>query len=141
MSRILCAFLTCAAIVPAATSRATSNLTALKNPVEIRVTSPSGDAIPFHVDVRGGALLRVGADGRWHDAPGGASRTPAQFRAFPDGHGLLFTSDHGSPLHVEAWRMVDSTRHTAGEGDVLLVRAAGPAEPPEVIAAATIAPR
>jgi hypothetical protein len=141
MSRILCAFLTFAAFVPATTSRAPSYQTPLKNPVEIRVTSPSGDSIPFHVEVRGGALLRVGADGRWHDAPGGASRTPAQFRAFPDGQGLLFTSDRGGPLHVEAWRMVGSTRHTSGEGEVLLVRAAGPAEPPEVVPAAAIAPR
>ena len=85
MSRILCAFLTFVAFVPATTSRAPPKQTALKDPVEIRVTSPSGDSIPFHVEVRGGALLRVGADGRWHDAPGGASRTPVQFRAFPHG--------------------------------------------------------
>ena len=141
MSRILCAFLTFAAFVPATTSRARSNHTALKNPVEIRVTSPSGDSVSFQVEVRGGALLRVGADGRWHDAPGGASRTPAQFRAFPDGQGLLFTSEQGGPLHVEAWRVVGSTRHASGEGEVLLVRAAGPAEPPEVVLAAAITPR
>ena len=141
MSRILCAFLTFAALVPATPSRAPSNQTALKNPVEIRVTSPRGDSIPFHVEVRGGALLRVGADGRWHDAPGGTSRTPAQFRAFPDGQGLLFTSDQGGPLHVEAWRMVGSTRHSAGDGEVLLVRAAGPAEPPEVVPAVATTPR
>src|SRR5512143_1226019 len=141
MPRVFCAFLSLAAFIPATTSRAPSNQTALKNPVEIRVTSPSGDSIAFHVEVRGGALLRVGAEGRWHDAPGGASTTPAQFRAFPDAQGLLFTSDQAGPLHVEAWRTVGSTRHTPGQGEALLVRAAGPAEPPEVVPAAPSTPR
>lgn len=112
---------------------ATTSVTRAKNPVEIRVTSLTGDAVRFRLEVRGGLLMRVGPDGRWTDAPGDASVTPAQYRAAPQGEGLLFTSDNGRPLHIEAWRMVGDTQHVSADGSVLVVRVPGPRDPPEVV--------
>src|SRR2546426_6438678 len=113
MCRTLFACLAFLSFVPSMTPRGPSNRTQLKNPVEIRVTSANGESVPFHVEVLGGSLVRVGADGRWYAASGGANRTPAQFRAFPQGPGLLFTSDQGQSLHVEAWRMLGNTLHSS----------------------------
>src|SRR5881394_65273 len=107
--------------------------TSSKNPVEIRVTSAAGDAVHFRLEVRGGVLIRVGADGRWYGAPGGPGVTPAQYRAFPQGAGLVFTSDNGRPLHVEAWRTIGDTRHASADGSVLVVRVDSPRDPPEVV--------
>ena len=127
MCRTLFACLGFLSFVPSMTPRGPSNRTQLKNPVEIRVTSANGESVPFHVEVLGGSLVRVGADGRWYAASGGANRTPAQFRAFPQGPGLLFTSDQGQSLHVEAWRMLGNTLHSSLDGSALIL--AQPARP------------
>ena len=113
------------------------NTSPLKNPVEIRVMSVAGDSVRFHIEVRGGALIRVGADGRWYDDPGGTRTTPAQLRAFPQGPGLLLRSDQGQRLHVEAWRMVGNSPHVSADGTALFVRTANPRSPPQVVPADT----
>lgn len=137
MSRGLLTLGALAAIIPQTDSRVSEGSRVLKNPVEIRVTSPAGDSVPFHVDTRGAVLIQVGADGRWRDAPAGPRTTPAQLRAFPHGPGLLITSDQGQPLHVEAWRMIGSAPRASGDGTALVVRVASPRSPPEVLPAAT----
>jgi len=139
MYRTLFTFLGLLAFVPATHSRVSSNRTLLKNPIEIRVTSAHSDSVSFHVETRGGYLSRAGADGRWEPASGGT--TPAQFRAFPQGPGLLFLADSGRQIHVEAWRMFGDTRHASGDGSALVVRALGPADPPEVIPTSTVTTR
>ena len=135
MSRSPFALFVLAAVVPQTDSPASGHSRVLKNPVEIRVTSTTGVSIPFRVETRGGVLIQVGADGRWYDAPGGARTTPAQLRAFPQGPGLLLTSDNGQPLHVEAWRVVGNTQRVSADGRALVVRVASPRSPPEVVPA------
>jgi hypothetical protein len=135
MSRSLFAFLVLAAVIPQTDSLASGHARALKNPVEIRVTSAEGASLPFHVETRGGVLIHVGADGRWYDEAGGARTTPAQLRAFPQGPGLLLSSNHGQLLHVEAWRMLGDTQRTSADGRALVVRVASPRSPPEVVPA------
>ena len=136
MYRTLFTFLGVLSFVPATQP---SNRTLLKNPIEIRVTAANDVTVSFHVETRGGYLSRTGANGRWEPASGGT--TPTQFRAFPQGPGLLFLADSGRQLHVEAWRMFGDTRHASGDGSALVVRARGPDDPPEVIPTSTVTTR
>jgi hypothetical protein len=136
MSRSLFSLLIFMSAVATAGARAHGNVDSLKNPVEISVTSVTRGSVPFHIEVRGGALIRIGSDGRWYDDPGGARTTPAQLRAFPQALGLLFRSDHGERLHVEAWRLAGDTHRASADGTALFVRAARPRSPPEVVLAA-----
>src|SRR5437773_8070772 len=136
MYRTLFTFLGVLSFVPATQP---SNRTLLKNPIEIRVTAANDVTVSFHVETRGGYLSRTGANGRWE--PASVAPLPTQFRAFPQGPGLLFLADRGRQLHVEAWRMFGDTRHASGDGSALVVRALGPADPPEVIPTSTVTTR
>ena len=127
MSRTMIPALALAAVM----SLAARHTTLVKNPVEIRVTSVDGDSIEFTAESRGGYLALYTTDGKVVQSPKRAT-TPAEFRGFPSGVGLLFQAPAGRRLHVEAWRFYGDTTRVAADGNAIVVRAPLPTSRPDV---------
>ena len=110
-----------------------SSRTALKNGLQVRVTSVTADPVNFAVVRRQGVIAiskspRPATDSQelWIGTPVLAtvhSVTPRDLLG-SDGEFVFIAAKH-QRIRVEAWRLFGETQHVVAEGQAITVRAAG----------------
>jgi hypothetical protein len=119
-----------AVLIPLPSARVTDGSEALKNPMDVRVTSVGEIPAKFTVVRRAGFIQLADRLAR---RPPDTLHSVTPQRLVGSGGEFLFLAGEHRTIRVEAWRRFGQTEHVVGEGQRIIVRAPMAQGPPEIV--------